>query len=167
QLGPHRLRRRSDRLERHRHLHPHVELTEQPVSTTRTLSLTALAMMGLTASAAGQTCPQTSAEITHDPPELETFAANGSGGVVFDTPAQDLELSKQAGSISDEIISAGVTRPATGCSADYNGDGWADFIGAFSDGSKVGFWRNDTVDNYDPMTADWADPTFHLTPKFT
>lgn len=137
------------------------------MSTTRTLSLAALVMMGLTASAAAQTCPQTSAEITHDPPELEQFATNGAGGVVFDTPAQDLELSKQAGSISDEIVAAGATRPATGCSADFTGDGWPDFVGALTDGSKVGLWRNDTVDNYDPMTADWADPMFHLTPKFT
>lgn len=137
------------------------------MSTTRTLSLAALATLGLTASAAGQTCPQTSAEVTHDPTELEQFAASGSGGVTFDTTAQDLELAKQAGSISDEITAAGVTRPATGCSADFNGDGWPDFVGALIDGSKVGFWRNDTVDNYDPLTADWSDPAFHLTPKFT
>jgi len=149
------------------------------ITTKRVSGLSGLLVLGLAATASGQTCPQTSANVTHDPTMLEQFALASGGGVVFDTTAQDLELQKSAGSVSGQldvaIVDTGGTaivpaydaQPAVGCAADFNGDGWDDYVGATADGYSVGFWRNDTIDNYDAMTADWTNPAFHLDPKFT
>jgi hypothetical protein len=144
--------------------------------TTKSVSaLGSLVLLGLHAPAWGQTCPQTSTSVTHGATQLEAYATAGAGGVVFDPLAEDLVLQKQAGSISDEIgvgrVDLGgnptTAQPSVGCAADFDGDGWDDFVGTTFDGVDVGYWRNDTEDNYDAMTADWSNPSYTLTPKFT
>jgi hypothetical protein len=147
--------------------------------TSRIAAAVGLAFVGTAGGAWGQTCPQTSAEVTHGSPELQTFAAAGAGGVIYDTLGTALTLNRSAGSISDEIpvgvfdtSGAAITpvssaQPAIGCGADFFEDGYDDYVGATDDVHYVGFWRNDTADNYNPLTADWADPSFTLTPKFT
>jgi hypothetical protein len=113
-----------------------------------------------------QTCPQTSADVTHDPPTLEQFADSGTGGVVFDDVNQNLVLNRQAGSISPQLTAASTSRPVVGCAADFAEDGYPDFVGANTDGSKIGFWRNDTSTNYTPP-GNWTDPAYYLNPVFT
>jgi hypothetical protein len=135
--------------------------------TTKVSTLAAALVAAWSAPALAQTCPQTSTDVTHGAPELEQFAIANGGGVVYDTVAADLQLQKAAGSVSGEITVTVAEQPAVGCSADFDKDGWDDFVGATSDGTQVGFWRNDTEDNYDPMTADWSNPLFTLVPKFT
>src|SRR5262249_49962532 len=52
----------------------------------------------------------------------------------------------------------------SGCSADFDGDGWTDFVATGSNPSDyIKIFRNRTFDNPEP---NWADPTQIRTPKF-
>src|SRR5262245_19918855 len=95
---------------------------------------------------------------------LDTFTVDKSG-VTYSDSAARLQLQKQAGVFNGTVL--GISNPIfAGCAADFNEDGWTDFVGTGSGtNTYVKFFKNETYDN--PAPANWADSTQVRTPKFS
>ncbi len=110
-------------------------------------------------------CPKTSDTTDHEGTTLQTFAASGSGGVVYDGGDHSLKLNKEGGIFSSRFFGATGT-PQYICSADFDKDGWNDFAAATADGRSFGFYRNLTFQNLVLYPPDWTNPAYVLPPKF-
>jgi hypothetical protein len=110
-------------------------------------------------------CPKTSDATDHAGTILQTFAASGSGGVVYDDGDSSLKLNREGGIFSSRFFGATGT-PQYICSADFDKDGWNDFAAATADGRYFGFYRNLTAQNLALYPPDWSNPAYVLPPKF-
>jgi hypothetical protein len=106
-------------------------------------------------------CPQTSTPTTWDDTTLDAGTPS-KNGVVYDAGGAKLRLQGSAGvfkstalGISDATVYAAV--------ADFDRDGWDDFVGAGESLAFVRIYRNRTFDNPAP---NWDDPGAVRTPKF-
>lgn len=131
----------------------------------RTLTATALAaLLAVTPLASAQTalesCPETSPPTGWTGARLESDTVRD--GVTYDPTGAALELDRAAGlfrstalGISDLTVFASV--------ADFDRDGWDDFVGVGEATSFVRIYRNRTFENPEP---DWDDPSAVRQPKF-
>ena len=110
-------------------------------------------------------CPRTSGPTEHQGSTLQSFATAGSGGVVFDGGDSSLRLNKEGGIFSSSFFPATGT-PQYTCPADFDKDGWIDFIGGTADGKSIGFFRNRTSTNLVAYPPNWTNPAYVLPPKF-
>ncbi len=111
-------------------------------------------------------CPKSSRTHTHSSTQLQEFAQSDASGVSFNESSDGIELRKEAGLFKATNFS--VNSKVVGiCAADFDEDGWTDFIGA-SDGARdLAFYRNITFRNQEaPNTPRWDDPDYRTTPLF-
>ncbi|HTJ44571.1 MAG TPA: FG-GAP-like repeat-containing protein [Kofleriaceae bacterium] len=108
------------------------------------------------------TCPQTSGPTAWSGGTLDTGTTKN--GVVYNGTSSALQLQPAAGlfqsttlGISDLTVFAS--------SADFNKDGWDDFVGTGEAHAFVNVYVNHTIDN--EGGADWSNPSYVATPKFT
>lgn len=133
------------------------------------LTLAMLASLGLHPHTVAATdpvdegCPLTSNPTDNSGTTLETFAAGGDGSVIYSAVSSKLELSRAAGLFRSTNLAISDT-PSYVCAADFDGDGWTDFIGAGAFNTFIKLYKNRTFDNPAP---DWNDPNAIRTPKFT
>ncbi len=125
------------------------------------LGFAVLAAPWQSASAQSVSCPQTSPPSAWSGATLDSDTTKN--GVIFDGPTSQLELQPAAGvfqsttlGISDLTVFAS--------SADFDRDGWDDFVGAGEEHGFVTIYKNMTADN--EVGANWNDPTYVATPKF-
>jgi hypothetical protein len=125
-------------------------------------------------SAVIESCPQTSDPNDYSGSVLDTDTTK-EGVVYDDASGGHLQLENEGGSfrsttlgISDLTVFAAV--------ADFDQDGWDDFVGAGEATSFVRVYRNDTEDNLPDRDGNptnglqpmnWDDPAAVLSPKFT
>jgi type IV pilus assembly protein PilY1 len=107
------------------------------------------------------TCPQTSPPTAWSGSTLDTGTTKN--GVVFNSTSSTLQLQPAAGlfkstplGISDLTVFAS--------SADFNKDGWPDFVGAGEQHTFVNVYINHTIDN--ETAPNWSDPNYVVPPKF-
>ncbi len=113
------------------------------------------------AGAAGTTCPATSPNATVTGTALDT--GTSKSGTIYDAQAGGkLKLQNAAGlfkstalGISDLTVFAAV--------ADFDNDGWEDFVGAGEASGFVRIYENHTFENAEP---NWDSPNAVRTPKF-
>jgi hypothetical protein len=110
-------------------------------------------------------CPLTSGPTEHQGSTLQSFATAGTGGVVYDGSDSSLRLNKEGGIFSSSVFPAAGT-PQYACPADFDEDGWIDFIGGTADGRNIGFFRNRTANNLAAYPPNWTDPAYVLPPLF-
>jgi len=129
--------------------------------TTRALAGAAALALVTSPVAAATNCPQTSAATSWSGSILDTDTAKN--GVVFDSAGAQLQLQNAAGTfsstslgIADSTVFAAV--------ADFDRDGWDDFVGVGEDTAFVRIYRNQTYTSPEP---DWDDPNAVRTPVFT
>ncbi len=109
------------------------------------------------------TCTTSPTATTVSGSTLDTATPTRSG-VVYSTGSAALQLQKLGGNFGGTLL--GITNKIlSGCAADFDGDGWVDFvgIGTGADG-KLTFFKNQTYDN--PAPTDWYNPALIRTPKF-
>jgi hypothetical protein len=113
-----------------------------------------------------ESCPVTSPTTTQAGSTLETFADNGSGGVVFNSDTGALELKREGGAFGTEGVAVATGRPIrVGAGGDFDNDGWDDVVVANRGFPQyIQFLRNLTATSPEP--ADWSDPTQRRTPVF-
>ncbi len=106
-------------------------------------------------------CPQTSSPTDWSGTTLDTGTEN-KNGIVYDTSGARLRLQGASGifkstalGITDLTVFAAV--------ADFDRDGWEDFVGVGEATAFVRIYRNRTFENPAP---DWDDPNAVRTPKF-
>ena len=110
--------------------------------------------------AAAPLCPVTTTPSTWSGVTLETGTTRS--GVVFDGARSQLALQPAAGRFtSTQLGIADATVFAA--PADFDSDGWTDFVGAGEATTFIRIYRNRTFDNPAP---DWTVPTAVRTPKF-
>lgn len=109
------------------------------------------------------TCETSNTPTTFTGSTLDSATPTRSG-VVYDGTGASLKLQKTAGVFSGSLLGVS-NKILSGCAADFDGDGWVDFVGTGTgtDG-KLTFYKNQTYDN--PAPTDWYDPTKIRTPKF-
>ncbi len=124
------------------------------------LGTATLATMWSPTYAASPSCPVTSNPTTWSGSVLESDTTRN--GVVYDTGGARLQLEQAAGlfqstalGISDLTVFAAV--------ADFDQDGWDDFVGVGEGSSFVRIYENRTYENPEP---DWDNPSAVRTPKF-
>jgi hypothetical protein len=108
-------------------------------------------------------CPQTSDPVEQDDEVLQTFVVPG-GGVVWGEDSAALELKLEGGLFKSQSFSTSSSVVFV-CAADFDGDGWEDFIGANdqNDG-EIALYKNKSIDNLG--TPDWSNPNYVVAPKF-
>ena len=109
------------------------------------------------------TCETSDTPTTFTGSTLDSATPTRSG-VVYDGTGASLKLQKTAGLFTGSLLGVS-NKILSGCAADFDGDGWVDFVGTGTgaDG-KLTFFKNQTYDNPEP--TDWYDPTKIRTPKF-
>jgi len=134
-----------------------------------------VALLAQLAGATSLVCPQTSTPTTWSG---TTLATTTMSGVTYNSGGANLELVKSGATFrSTSLATPGSIMYAA--SADFNQDGWADFVGTPEGSSNdyLTIFRNYTWQNENCTTAacttysgaqpDWADSTVVVTPKFT
>ncbi len=129
----------------------------------RALAVVTAALTGVTPAWA-QVCPQTSSPTSWNGSTLDTGTPLKSG-VVFDGTGARLHLEKAAGLFRSTPLGT-TDLTVFAAAADFNQDGWDDFVGAGEATSFVRVYRNRTMDNL-PPTPNWDDSSFVVAPKFT
>lgn len=108
------------------------------------------------------TCESSGSPSSYTGATLNSFTPTKSG-VVYDDFSATLRLQREAGIF--RVAMLGVTDlVALACAADFDNDGWVDFVGAAdSPNTWLRFYKNRTYENPEP---DWNDATQIRTPKF-
>ena len=107
-------------------------------------------------------CPQTAEPTSQVADTLRGFAETSDAGVVYDEVGAQLALKKSGGVFSSTTL--GVTDLTVYAAvADFDGDGWDDFVGAGESRRFVRIYRNFSKDN---LPVNWDDPNDILQPKF-
>ena len=127
----------------------------------RAIALAAAVLATTWGPAAAETvCPTTSAPTSWAGPALELGTTRA--GIVFDATGNKLRLEQAAGvfrstalGISDLTVFAAV--------ADFDQDGWDDFVGVGESAGFTRIYRNRTFENPEP---NWDDPNAVRTPRF-
>jgi hypothetical protein len=122
------------------------------------------------------TCPQTSSPTAWAGTALDVDTTKN--GTVYDGVGRRIELN-HAGSVFNAKQVSVVSTMVYAAVADFNRDGWPDFVGA-SENSATGYldvfqnytWQNESCTTpactaYSGAAPNWSDPTFVVTPKFT
>ncbi len=110
---------------------------------------------------ASTVCPTTSSPTNWSGSTLDTGTELKSG-VVYDAGGARLQLERAAGLFSTTAL--GTTDLTVFASvADFDQDGWQDFVGVGEATSFVRIYRNRTFESPEP---DWDDPAAVRTPKF-
>ena len=93
---------------------------------------------------------------------LDTFTPVKSG-VTYDSGSASLALQKAGGNFQQSSL--GVTSNImVGCTGDFDGDGWTDFVATGNDADSAVYWyKNQTYEYAEP---DWSIVTNKRTPKF-
>ncbi|MEZ4400612.1 MAG: VCBS repeat-containing protein [Kofleriaceae bacterium] len=105
-------------------------------------------------------CPQTSPVAGWSGTTLDTGTVKN--GVVYDGSGARLQLQNGAGQFKS--TSLGITdHTVFAAVADFDRDGWDDFVGADEPGNYLRIYKNRTFDNPEP---DWSDVNAVRTPKF-
>lgn len=116
--------------------------------------------LALTPAVAAPTCPETSGPTSWSGSLLDTDTTKS--GVVYDTSGARLELEPAAGTFTS--VNMAVSDPTVfAAAADFDQDGWVDFVGAGEATSFVRIYENHTYENPEP---DWDDPAAVREPKF-
>ena len=106
------------------------------------------------------TCPQTSTATTWSGSVLDTDTTKS--GVVYDPAGARLQLQSAAGTFNS--TSLGISDATVfAAAADFDGDGWEDFVGVGEATTFVRIYENHTYENPEP---DWDVVTATRTPKF-
>jgi len=108
------------------------------------------------------TCPQTSPTTSQTSATLQQFAQQTNAGVVYDTSAAQLRLSKAGGEFKSSKLAITDTFNIA-AAADFDKDGWTDIVVGSSADRFIRFYKNRTYENAAP---DWTDPTKIRAPKF-
>jgi hypothetical protein len=134
----------------------------------RILALGSLGLFAVTASG-DATCPTTTTGTSQTGTKLQEFATTGGAGVVYDPTQAGLTLGK-AGGIFGAKFFAATGNPHVACPADFDGDGWTDFVGITVDGTELAWYRNRTKVNQDADilagTLNWNNTSYITTPRF-
>jgi hypothetical protein len=127
---------------------------------TRALALAAaLAVASSPVAVAATTCPVTSPPAAWSGSFLDTDTTKD--GIEWDTSAR-LQLADAAGEFSS--VNLGVTDFSVFAAvADFDRDGWDDFVGLDEPGNYMRIYKNRTYENPEP---DWTDTSQVRTPKF-
>ena len=115
-------------------------------------------------------CPKTASATTFENATLDTAAADKNGVVYKEVAAVgSLRLGNKGGTFKpDAPIGADLNPPdavVSAASADFNGDGWIDYVGGQSDGTTM-VYRNHTIDNIGAGPSEFNDPNYVRAPKF-
>ena len=109
------------------------------------------------------TCETGSSPYTLASTTLDT-ATPARSGIVYDGTTAALKLQRNAGIFNGTLLGVS-NKILSGCAADFDGDGWTDFIGIGTGAdAKLIVYKNQTYDNPEP--ADWYNPLLMRTPKF-
>lgn len=97
---------------------------------------------------------------------MQSFANNNSNGVEWNGTTSSLQNRKEGGLFTfvDQTLSG---NPYYMCSADFNGDGWADIAAMDVTHSGLIIYRNDTAQNQVSPVPNWNNPSYVTAPKFT
>ncbi len=123
------------------------------------------------AQSAVEGCPETSAPTLQSGATLKGFAAASNGGVKYDDASASLQLKNKGSSFKSDTLTVNGA-PQYTCAADFDKDGWVDFVGGTGDGKYLGFYKNLTKDNQDADLVTyagaipWSTSTYSTAPKF-
>ena len=113
-------------------------------------------------------CPKTSAPTIIEDADLDS-ASQTKNGMVYreDLGVGRLRLGNRGGAFEPDSPSRGTDLGTTdifvsAAAADFNGDGWTDFVGGLTDGTTI-VYRNHSANN---LPANWSDPEYFLAPDF-
>lgn len=129
----------------------------------RVLAASLAATLVATPVAFGQTvqvCPETSDPQTWAGTTLETDTVRD--GTSYDVDSAHLELDRAGGVFRSTSMSVSDTFVYT-ASADFDNDGWTDFVGTGEGSGYIRVFENRTYENPEP---NWADPNDIREPKF-
>lgn len=107
------------------------------------------------------TCPATSSTTSWSGTLLDSKTSKS--GVVYDNAGSRLKLQSAGGAFKQSVLGVADTI-SYGASADFDKDGWPDFVGGdLSTSLQVKYYANRTYQNPEPI---WTDPNAIRTPKF-
>ncbi len=107
------------------------------------------------------TCNTVAAPSSFTSGTLDAFTPTRAG-VTWDSLDSSLRLDTSGGIFNSTSLGTTDLIVYT-CAADFDGDGWTDFVGASENPEFIRFYKNRTYENPAP---DWTDPTAFRTPKF-
>jgi len=117
---------------------------------------------------ASTTCPLTSAPTGWSSNTLDTDTTKS--GVVYDSTSSQLQLQPDAASFKSTALGVN-DLTVFAASADFDQDGWDDFVGTGESYSFLRIYRNKTFEQTDgdltngEVTPNWTDPNFVMPPK--